>query len=257
MSEALVLEDLRDNVCVLTLNRPDKKNAFNDALYHALADALRGAQANPEVRVIVLTGAGDAFSAGQDMSEMNVEAGAKGGFTALLATLGVLDKPIIAAVNGVGVGLGLTILLHTDLNYIAEGARLRPPFVTLGVVPEAASSFLLTERMGHQRAAELLFTARWISARECVELGLALAAVPREQLLETAMAKAREIARQPPAAVRHTKRLLKVWRQEAIAAAREREDEAFQVRLRSPENAEAIAAFFEKRPADFSKIPPE
>jgi enoyl-CoA hydratase/carnithine racemase len=115
-------------------------------------------------------------------------------------------------------------------------------------VPEAASSFLLPIVIGQQRAAELLFTARWIDAEESVALGVAYAVVPRERLLETAMAKAAEIAANPPAAVQHTKRLLRVWRRQAIAAARAREDEAFQERLGTPENLEAIRAFFEKRP---------
>jgi enoyl-CoA hydratase/carnithine racemase len=147
------------------------------------------------------------------------------------------------------------MLLHTDVNYIADDARLRGPFTTLGVVPEAAASFLFPELVGYQRAAEILLTARWISAAEAVELGLALEAVPRDRLLEVAMAKAAEIAARPPAAVRHTKRLLKVWRSQAVRDARRREDEAFQERLGTPENIEAISAFFAKRPPDFDSLP--
>jgi enoyl-CoA hydratase/carnithine racemase len=243
------------HVRLLTLDRPEKKNAFDNALYHELADQIRKAVADRAVRVLVVTGAGDAFSAGQDMAEMSVEAGAAGGFPALLAALEECDKPIVAAVNGVGVGIGFTMLLHTDVNYIADDARLRGPFTTLGVVPEAAASFLLPELVGYQRAAEILLTARWISAAEAVELGLALEAVPRDRLLEVAMAKAAEIAARPPAAVRHTKRLLKVWRSQAVRDARRREDEAFQERLGTPENIEAISAFFAKRPPDFDSLP--
>jgi enoyl-CoA hydratase/carnithine racemase len=163
------------------------------------------------------------------------------------------DKPIVTAVNGVGIGLGTTMLLHTDINFIAAEARLRLPFVTLGVVPEAASSYLLPIVVGQQQAAEILFTARWIEAAESVALGLTYAMVARAHLLETALAKAAEIAANPPGAVQHTKRLLRVWRRDAIAAARQREDEAFQERLGTPENVEAIRAFFEKRSADFSR----
>ena len=243
------------HVRVLTLDRPEKKNAFDNALYHELAGQIRKALGERSVRVLVVTGSGDAFSAGQDMSEMNVEAGAAGGFPALLAALEECDKPIVAAVNGVGVGIGFTMLLHTDVNYMAEGARLRGPFTTLGVVPEAAASFLLPDLVGYQRAAEILLTARWVSAEEAVALGLALAVVPRERLLEVALAKAAEIAARPPASVRHTKRLLKVWRSQSVRDARRREDEAFQERLGTPENVEAITAFFEKRPPDFDGLP--
>lgn len=247
----LVLVEQRDHVRLLTFNRVDKRNAFNNAMYNAVTAALQAAIADAATRVIVLTGAGETFCAGQDFSEMSAEAGAEHGFPACLRTLIDCDKPIVTAVNGVGIGLGLTMLLHTDVNFIAEDARLRAPFVTLGVVPEAAASLLLPIVAGPQRAAELLYTARWISAAEAVAMGLAFATVPRNALLETALAKAAEIAANPPGAVQHTKRLLRVWRRQAILDARDREDAAFQERLGTPENLEAIAAFFERRPPKF------
>lgn len=255
MNAGIVLVDDHGHVRRLTLNRPERRNAFDNRLYHELATQIRTALAERSVRVLLITGAGDAFSAGQDMSEMSVEAGAGGGFPALLAALEECDKPIVTAVNGVGVGIGFTMLLHTDVNYIAESARLRGPFTTLGVVPEAAASFLLPDLIGYPRAAEILLTARWVSAEEAVALGLALAVVPRERLLEVALAKAAEIAERPPASIRHTKRLLKVWRRPAVREARQREDEAFQERLGTPENLEAIRAFFEKRPPRFDDLP--
>jgi|SRR5579862_51368 len=251
MTDDLVLREDRGAVRILTLNRPEKKNAFNDPLYRAMGTALAAAQTDARVRAIVITGAGDAFCAGQDFSEMSAAAGAAHGFPVFFQALVDCDKPIVTAVNGAGVGLGLTMLLHTDVNYIAVGARLRAPFVTLGVVPEAASSYLLPVVVGPQRAAEILFTARWIDAAETVAIGLTLAAVERDALLPTALATASAIAANPPEAVRHTKRLLRVARREAIAAARAREDEAFQSRLGTPENLEAIRAFLEKRPPRF------
>jgi enoyl-CoA hydratase/carnithine racemase len=247
MTNELVKVERRGHVSVLTMNRPAKKNAFHNPLYQAMTRAIAAAQADPEVRALLITGAGDAFCAGQDFSEMSAEAGAEHGFPAFLAALADCDKPIVTAVNGVGIGLGLTMLLHTDINYIAAGARLRGPFVTLGVVPEAAASYLLPIVVGQQRAAEILFTARWIDAEESVALGLTFAVTPPQQLFETALAKATEISANPPAAVQHTKRLLRVWRRQAITAARQREDEAFQERLGTPENLEAIRAFLEKR----------
>jgi enoyl-CoA hydratase/carnithine racemase len=247
MATELVKQERRGHVSLVTMHRAEKKNAFNNPMYRAMTHALAAAHDDPEVHALLITGAGDAFCAGQDFSEMNADAGAEHGFPAFLQALVDCDKPIVTAVNGVGIGLGLTMLLHTDVNYIAAGARLRAPFVTLGVVPEAAASYLLPIVIGPQRAAEILFTARWIDAEESVALGLAFAVVARERLFETALAKATEIAAHPPAAVRHTKRLLRVWRKQAIGAARQREDEAFQERLGTPENLEAIRAFFAPR----------
>jgi enoyl-CoA hydratase/carnithine racemase len=253
MADELVHVEQRGAVRVLTMYRPDKKNAFNNAMYRAMAQTIATAQRDDAVHVILLTGTGDTFCAGQDFSEMSADAGAEHAFPLFMQTLVDCDKPIVTAVNGVGIGLGTTMLLHTDINFIAAEARLRLPFVTLGVVPEAASSYLLPIVIGQQRAADVLFTARWIGAEESVALGLTCAVVAREQLFDTAFAKAAEIAANPPAAVQHTKRLLRTWRRDAIAAARQREDEAFQERLGTPENLEAIRAFFEKRSADFSK----
>jgi enoyl-CoA hydratase/carnithine racemase len=253
MSDELVKQETLGAVRLLTINRPAKRNAFNNPLYRAMADALSAASTDADVRVVIITGAGDTFCAGQDFSEMSAESGAEHGFPRFMQTLIDCDRPIITAVNGVGIGLGLTMLLHTDINYIAAGARLRAPFVTLGVVPEAASSLLLPAVVGFQHAAEILFTARWISAEDSVALGLTYAVVPRAQLLDTAVEKANAIAVNPPEAVQHTKRLLRIWRQQAIADTRQREDAAFQERLGTPENLEAIRAFFEKRPADFGK----
>jgi enoyl-CoA hydratase/carnithine racemase len=254
MAKDLVQQEDHGHVRVLTMHRPEKKNAFNNAMYVAMAQALVAARADPRVRVLLVTGAGDAFCAGQDFSEMSAAADAAHGFPAFMEALIDCDKPVVTAVNGVGIGLGLTMLLHTDVNYIAAGARLRAPFVTLGVVPEAASSYLLPIVVGPQRAAEILFTARWIEAEESVALGLTVAVVPREQIVATALATATAIAANPPEAVQHTKRLLRVWRRQAIAAARGREDEAFQERLGTPENLEAIRAFFEKRAPNFDQL---
>src|SRR4249920_2277211 len=172
MPNDLVLTEQRDHVRLLTFNRVEKRNAFDNAMYRATTAALQAALDDPSVRVVVITGAGETFCAGQDFGEMSAAEGADHGFPACLRTLIDYDKTIVTAVNGVGIGLGLTMLLHTDINYIAEGARLRAPFVTLGVVPEAASSLLLPLVIGQQRAAELLFTARWIDAAESVALGL-------------------------------------------------------------------------------------
>ena len=249
-----VLEDRDGSVLLLTLNRPRQRNAFNRQMWHELRDALRDAQDDPEVHVVVVTGSEGAFSAGQDLGAMMGGVDEDPGFGAFMDRLCVFDKPLIAAVNGVGVGIGLTLLLHCDVVFIADGARLRPPFVTLGVVPEAASSYLLPAMVGWHRAAELLFTADWIDAARAVELGIATHRCAPDELLPAARALAARIAAQPPQSVQHTKRLLLATRADQIRAARAREDQAFVERVGTPENLEAVMAFFEKRPPDFSKL---
>lgn len=245
MNRATVLEEVRDGVALLTLNRPARRNAFNDQQYDDLRAALAEAQADDGVRVVVVTGASGAFSAGQDINEM----GSGRGFTPFIDQLAAFDKPLIAAVNGVAVGVGLTMLLHCDIVYVAESARLRAPFVALGLVPEAGSTLVLPLVIGPQRAAEVFFAAQWISAAHAVEIGLAVRAVPDQQLIPTALAKAAEIAAQPAGALRHTKQLLLASRADALRAARAREDATQATRLGSEENRAAIRAFQEKRPA--------
>ncbi len=256
MPRTRVLEALEDGVLVLTLNRPERKNAFDETMWREARDALSDALADDAVRVVIVTGAGEAFSAGQDLGQMAARPDDEPpGFPGFMDRLVAFDKPLLAAVNGVGVGIGLTMLLHCDVVWMAEEARLRAPFVPLGVVPEAASSYLLPLQLGHQRAAEMLFVAEWIDARRAVELGIATRVVPRAQLLPAMRALATRIAAQPLGALRWTKRTLLAVRADGIRAARSREDAAFAVRVGSPENQEALRAFFEKRPPDFRKVP--
>ncbi len=257
MKRETVLEEIDGGVAVFTLNRPAQRNAFNSQMYDELRDALRDAQEDASVRVVVVTGAPGAFSAGQDLGEMANPVPGTGeahGFGPFMDRLCEFDLPLIAAVNGVGVGIGLTMLLHCDVVYIARGARLRPPFVTLGVVPEAASSYLLPALVGHPRAAEIFFSAEWIDAERAVELGICSRVCEPAELLPAARTRAAQIAAMPLGSLRETKRLLLATRADQVRAARAREDEVFRRRIGSPENVEAIRAFFEKRPADFTRV---
>jgi enoyl-CoA hydratase/carnithine racemase len=157
MPRTRVLEALEDGVLVLTLNRPERKNSFDETMWREVRDALADALADDAVRAVIVTGAGEAFSAGQDLGQMAARPDDEPpGFPGFMDRLVAFDKPLLAAVNGVGVGIGLTMLLHCDVVWMAEEARLRAPFVPLGVVPEAASSYLLPLQLGHQRAAEML-----------------------------------------------------------------------------------------------------
>ena len=255
-----VVDDAR--VRVLTLNRPEALNAFNDELYHSAGAALEDAAERTDVACVVITGAGRAFSAGQDLAEMgrlsaatNTDFGGDGpGFPRFLDTLAAFGKPVIAAVNGIGVGIGMTMLLHVDIAIIASTARLRAPFVPLGVVPEAAGSLLMPIVMGNQRAALKLYTGDWVTADEAVECGLALRAVAPDELMSVTMELARRIAKMPVASLSATKRVVIEGRIDAVRAARAREDRAVTGMIGRPANMEAISAFLEKREPDFSSL---
>jgi enoyl-CoA hydratase/carnithine racemase len=217
-------------VRLLTLDRPEALNAFDSPLYRATGAALDTARADDAVSVVVLTGAGRAFSAGQDLGEMaRLAAGedVESGFPVLLEALQAFDKPLVAAVNGVAVGIGFTLLPHCDLVLAAESARFRTPFAELGVPPEAASSYLFPARMGWQRAAEVLFTSPWLSAGEAVAAGIALRVVPDDRVVDEALALAGRIAAAPLPALRAIKATMLAGRADAVAAARAREEAAF------------------------------
>lgn len=222
--------DGHDGVRLLTLDRPEALNAFDSPLYRAAGAALDAARTDDAVKVAVITGAGRAFSAGQDLDEMaRLAAGEPidSGFPVLLDALQAFDKPLVAAVNGAAVGIGFTMLPHCDLVLAAETARFRTPFAEMGVPPEAASSYLFPARMGWQRAAEVLFTSPWLRAAEAVECGIALRVVAADDLLTEALALAGSIATAPLAALRAIKATMLAGRADAVAAARAREEAAF------------------------------
>jgi enoyl-CoA hydratase/carnithine racemase len=213
-------------VRLLTLDRPEAKNAFNKALYDAVRMALEEAAADDAITVCVITGAGDSFSAGQDLKAL---AGIKDkpdealGFDPFARALAAFDKPLIAAVNGVAVGIGTTMLLHCDLVLASDTARFKLPFAALGLAPEAASSLLLPAMIGPQAAAYFLLTGDWIDAETAVARGLAWKRYAPEALLEEALGLARRIAEAPLEALRNTKRLLLAARADAVQAALNRE----------------------------------
>jgi len=239
----------------IQLNRPDKKNAITTAMYAALADAIVAADADRSVRVMLLHGAGDAFTAGNDLHDFLANPAQSEDRPAFrfLHAISHAAKPIVAAVHGVAIGIGTTMLGHCDLVYAAEGTRFHLPFVNLGLCPEGASSVLLPLTAGYQRAAELLMLAEPFDAAKAREIGLVTEVVPGSQLLAAAAAAAQRLAAKPPQSLRVTKQLLKRALMPQIEAALAAELQAFAARLASPEAKEAFTAFFEKRPADFSK----
>jgi enoyl-CoA hydratase/carnithine racemase len=259
VSDCPVRKILEDGVLLLTLNRPEKKNAFNDPQWDGLRDALNEAREDDRVAVVLLTGAGKDFSAGQDLTAFAASAepredGHPNGFAGCVDAVFRFDKPLLAAAKGVGVGGGCTILFACDVVYVGESVRLRLPFASLGLVPELASSYLLQQIIGKQRAAELFFTAEWIDAQRAVEVGIAARVLPDDQLLDAALAKAREMAQWPVSALREIKRTLMVAHRAGIEAARACEDDGMAKLAGSPENVEAVTAFIEKRPPDFARF---
>jgi enoyl-CoA hydratase/carnithine racemase len=247
-------------VRTLTLNRPDALNAFNEALYHATADALRDAAEDPGVAVVLLTGTGRAFSAGTDLVEMHQLAteppdsagAAPHGFLALLDALVAFPKPLVCAVNGLGLGIGATILGYADLAFMSTEARLKCPFTSLGVAPEAASSYLLPRLVGHQNAAWMLLSAEWIDAEQAHTMGLVHTVCAPDELMAAARHHAEVLARRPIASLVAVKRTMTEPLRAGIAAARERENAAFAELMGGPANLEALTAFAEGREPDFT-----
>jgi enoyl-CoA hydratase/carnithine racemase len=232
--------DVEDHgaVRLIAVNRPEVRNAFDIPTYDAAAAALSSAGEDGSVHVVVLTGRGPAFSSGQDLGEMarlasgEIEGAGSGGFRGFIDALERCPVPVLAAVNGVAVGVGFTLLAHCDLVLVDEGARFRAPFAALGVAPEAASSLLLPAMLGPQRAAAVLLASQWMDAADVVDAGFALRMCPAGTVLAETMALADELAAHPPAAVREIKRLVREPLRVPIREARRREDEAFSRLLR-------------------------
>ncbi len=241
MSALVIRVTVDQHVQLCTIERPERRNAFDQEHYVALATAMGEAAANDDVHALVVTGIGAAFSAGQDLKEMAALAGGTAtgthdGFPRLVDQLDTFPKPLLAAVNGDAVGIGLTMLLHCDIAVVAHDARLRVPFSELGVPPEAGSSALMADTVGWQQAAELLFTSRWIDGDEAVRMGLALRAVPRADVLDHTMAIAQRIASHSPWAVQTAKRLMLEARGQRSRTARRHEDAAFATLFRGASN---------------------
>jgi enoyl-CoA hydratase/carnithine racemase len=237
-----------DGVRLITWNRPEARNALDDVLWDATRDALLGARSDPELRCAVVTGTGTAFTAGQDLGEMldppHHDDDELHGYRGFIGVLEEFDKPLLAAVNGVAVGIGSTMLPYCDMVWMAADARCKVPFVTLGVTTEAAGSLLLPQRMGWQAAAHFIFTGSWMSAEDTVACGLAFRVSEPGHALDDAMETARVLGGLSVDSLQTTKRLMVAGRLDAGRAAREREDAEFVRMVGTATNAEALAQFF-------------
>ena len=245
---------LNGSVLEITFARPDKRNALTDAMYRVACEALEAAQSDDAVRVVLFTAEGDAFTAGNDLGDFSRRASGQGEepqARKFIKALGRAEKPIVAAVPGIAVGVGTTMLLHCDLVYLAETAKLSTPFVNLALVPEAASSLLLPLRIGYARAFAMFALGESITAAEAVELGLANKALPQSEVLNAARAAAKALAEKSPGSLVATKKLM---RDAATLLSRmQEESEIFAQRLKSDEAREAFSAFAERRTPNFSR----
>lgn len=243
-----------NRVRTLTLNRPDALNAFNEALYDATADALLAAGEDPEVAVVMITGAGRAFSAGQDLTEMQARITDPGfvpgrhGFPGMIEALTSFPKPLVCAVNGVGLGIGTTILGYADLAFMSTTARLKCPFTSLGVAPEAASSYLLPQLIGRQNAAWLLMSSEWVSADEAHRMGLVWKVCEPDDLLVDARKHAEVLASRPISSLIAVKQTMVEPIRPEIVAATARESALFEKLMGAAANVEALAEFSRGRP---------
>jgi enoyl-CoA hydratase/carnithine racemase len=241
-------------VRTLTFNRPEALNAFNDDMFDAVAADIVAATEDDSVKVLVITGAGRAFSAGMDLAAQRGGSEPKYGFPGMFEAIIEFPKPIILAVNGLGVGFGCTICGLADLVFMADDARLRCPFTSLGLTAEAGSTVTFPQLMGYQNAFWGLLSSQWMDAQTCKDLGLVFALAEAEQLMAKVDEHARILAAQPLAALVTTKELMMAPRREILREVYKLENKALASLMGGPANLEAVAAFKERRPADFSKF---
>jgi enoyl-CoA hydratase/carnithine racemase len=256
MTTPEIRTDLTDGVLIITLARPDKKNALTNEMYGTLADTIERAEHDHNVRVLLVQGDGDMFTAGNDVSEFAAIASGKGPSERhvhrFLHALAKATVPIVAAVHGKAVGVGTTMLLHCDYVLLAQDAQLITPFVNLALVPEAASSYLMPLRIGHARAFEMFAMGEPLDAQTAVAWGIANKVCNNDQLRAEARRMAERIAAKPAGSLSAMKALMR--KAEALVAQMDSESAKFQERLTSAEAKEAFAAFAEKRKPDFSKV---
>lgn len=245
-----------NGVTTIEIARPEKKNALTMAMYQAMADAINAAALDGAVRALLITGQPGVFTSGNDLEDFmqRPPQGPDSPVARFMQSLLAFDKPVVAAVTGAAIGIGTTMLLHCDLVYVSDEARLAMPFVSLGLVPEYASSLVLPQLLGHVRAAEKLLLGEPFAGAAAVELGIANAVLPASEVVNHARRMAERFNALPPGAVRDTKRLMRTAQKQAVQHTMATEGEIFSARLRSPEAMEAFQAFFQKRKPDFTKF---
>ena len=251
-----IITERSGHILRIQLNRPEKKNAMTLAMYVTLADLFNAAANDDQIRVVLWYGAGDSFSAGNDIEDFLKKPPGPGESpqARLIQALINFDKPIVAAVQGAAIGGGTTMLTHCDFVFAGENAKFRMPFVDLAVVPEFGTSYSVPARIGYLRAAELILLGSRFDAKRAAELGLVTRVVPDQELLATATDTARELAEKAPAALQACKRLMRSSTRDQLERAVKLENEEFSARVRSAEAKEAFTAFIEKRKPNFDAV---
>ncbi len=251
-----IITERSGHILRIQLNRPEKKNAMTSAMYITLADLLNDAAKDDQIRVVLWHGAGDSFSAGNDIQDFlkNPPGPDESPQARVIEALINFDKPIVVAVQGAAIGGGTTMLTHCDFVFAGETAKFRMPFIDLAVVPEFGTSYSVPARIGYLRAAELILLGLPFNANRAVELGLVTRVLPDVELLGTATQTARDLAKKPPAALRASKRLMRSSTRELLEHAVKLENQEFSVRVQSAEAKEAFNAFLEKRKPNFEGI---
>src|SRR5256714_11918428 len=250
-----IVTDRSEGILSVELNRPEKLNAMTSSMYTKLADIFNDADKDERIRVVLWHGAGDAFTAGNDVKDFleNPPGPGESPQARLMNALVDFDKPLVAAVRGAAIGGGTTMLLHCDFVYAGESTRFQMPFIDLAVVPEFGSSSIVPARIGHLRAAELILLGPRYDARRAAELGLVTQVVPDQDLLSTATATAQKLAAKSASALQASKRLMKQPFRQQIKAAMKAENEEFSAQVGSEDAKEAFSAFLEKRKPDFTR----
>jgi enoyl-CoA hydratase/carnithine racemase len=251
-----IITERSGNILRIQLNRPEKKNAMTLAMYITLADLLNDAAKDDQIRVVLWHGAGDSFSAGNDIQDFlnNPPGAGESPQARLIEALINFNKPIVAAVQGAAIGGGTTMLTHCDFVFPDGSAKFRMPFIDLAVVPEFGTSYSVPARIGYLRAAELVLLGLPFDAKRAAELGLVTRVVSDQELLPTATAVAQQLAVKPPAALQSCKRLMRLSTRELLERAVELENQEFAARERSTEAKEAFTAFLEKRRPNFGAV---
>ena len=260
-----ILLDHRDHVLTITLNRPDRLNAISGPMLNELAAKLKEANRDPDVRVVVITGAGKGFCSGLDLKDTQERIEAGGGIgltrqartlfnldTSPITALWEMDKPVIAAVNGAAAGFGMDMALLADMRILSETAKFAATMVKRNVVPESGGTWILPRLIGWGKAAEIFFRGQTLNAQESLQLGLANTVVPPDQLLATALQWAREIADNAPIAVQTTKRMMRLGQDETFETTVDHLLMHFSTLITMDDFKEALRAFNEKRPAKFT-----
>ncbi len=249
-----IVTERSGNILRVQFNRPSKKNAMTSAMYITMADLLNESAKDDRIRVVLWHGAGDSFCAGNDLDDFlkNPPGPGDSPQSRLINAFIAFEKPIVAAVRGAAIGGGTTMLTHCDFVYASETAKFQMPFINLALVPEFGATFSVPMRAGYLCAAELLQLGLPFDAKEALEFGFVTRVVPDQKLLETATETAQKLAEKPAAALQASKRLMKKPWRDALLEAAKAENGEFSVRVRSADTKEAITAFFEKRPPDFT-----